>query len=157
MVFFEVFILRYQNLSANRYEKINYQKQNPSSPSMVTVALKKFWNVTLFKKKNQSLQKSLSSDTKRPTAPENSSLVPLVSRFTRCAEWLVPARYFCSHRSVLNDSWLILSCAHFWFRQSVAWSTKLLTQTSLATVLNKSIYKDILCENFLKNLYNLCH
>lgn len=51
MVFFEVFILRYQNLSANRYEKINYQKQNPSSPSMVTVALKKFWNVTLFKKK----------------------------------------------------------------------------------------------------------
>lgn len=55
MVFFEVFILRYQNLSANRYEKINYQKQNPSSPSMVTVALKKFWNVTLFKKKNQSL------------------------------------------------------------------------------------------------------
>lgn len=78
-----MFMLRCQNLSANRYE-INTENRTQVSPSnMVTVALfKKFWNVTLKKKKKKPVGRGCLQDTKRPTTPENSSLVPLVSLFT---------------------------------------------------------------------------
>lgn len=125
---FKVFILRCQNLSANRYEKINI-KNRTQVLQVWDSGASEILECNL-KKKIKACRRSLSSDTKRPATPGNSSLVPLVSFFTCCAEWPVPAWYFCSPTSVPNDYWLMLSCAHFWFRQSGAWSTKLLNITS---------------------------
>lgn len=89
---FKVFMLRCQNLSANRYE-INTENRTQVSPSnMVTVALfKKFWNVTL-KKKKKSLQEEAAFKT-----PRDPPHLRILLWFLWCpssrAECPVPARY----------------------------------------------------------------